>query len=180
MTADKPRVKTLVLDFDNVIHSYVSGWKGVDVIPDPPHKGAMEFVTRMLAQYDVAIMSSRSGTEVGRFAMAKWFVRNGFRADMINWRDCQDQQPAADLVIDDGTPEGLARRFNDMPADMRPPRLLTFPWSKPAAWLSIDDRAVTFNGKWPSVEFIEKFKPWDVRDRKPRKKAEQPADPAQG
>lgn len=62
---------------------------------------------------------------------------------------------------------------------MRPLRLLSFPWSKPPAWLTIDDRAVTFNGKWPSVEFIENFKPWNVRERKPRKAPAAPASDAQ-
>jgi len=42
-----------------------------------------------------------------------------------------------------------------------------------------DDRAVTFNGKWPSVEFIENFKPWNVRERKPRKAPAAPASDAQ-
>ena len=31
--------KTVVFDFDGVIHSYTSGWKGATVIPDPPVEG---------------------------------------------------------------------------------------------------------------------------------------------
>ena len=34
----------LCLDFDGVIHSYSSGWKGADVIPDPPVPGALRFI----------------------------------------------------------------------------------------------------------------------------------------
>ena len=34
----------LCLDFDGVIHSYASGWKGADVIPDAAVPGAMEFL----------------------------------------------------------------------------------------------------------------------------------------
>jgi len=33
------RKKTVVFDFDGVIHSYKSGWQGENIIPDPPVDG---------------------------------------------------------------------------------------------------------------------------------------------
>src|ERR1700743_3429981 len=50
----------LCLDFDGVIHSYASGWKGADVIPDPPVAGAIEFIREALKHFRVAIFSSRT------------------------------------------------------------------------------------------------------------------------
>ena len=34
----------LCLDFDGVVHSYKSGWQGVDAIPDPPTEGFFEWL----------------------------------------------------------------------------------------------------------------------------------------
>lgn len=34
---------------------------------------------------------------------------------------------------------------------------------KPAAQVTIDDRALTFNGEWPSVDSLLQFKPWYKR-----------------
>jgi hypothetical protein len=37
---------------------------------------------------------------------------------------------------------------------------LTFPRSKPAAFLTIDDRCYHFQGKWPDPEQLRSFEPW--------------------
>lgn len=38
---------------------------------------------------------------------------------------------------------------------------ISWPWFKPPAHLSIDDRALTFQGAWPTIEEIDAFKPWN-------------------
>lgn len=38
---------------------------------------------------------------------------------------------------------------------------LHFPKEKPSAIMFIDDRAFTFKGKFPDIEYIKNFKAWD-------------------
>lgn len=109
----------LCLDFDGVIHSYSSGWKGVGVIPDPPIPGALEFVNSALAHFEVHIYSSRSESQEGRKAMVDWLDKHGF-----------------------------------------PIHAICFPHHKPAAFVTLDDRALTFTGVFPEVNELLNFKPW--------------------
>jgi hypothetical protein len=43
---------------------------------------------------------------------------------------------------------------------------LNFPDHKPSAMITIDDRAITFNGVWPDIEFLNNFKPWNKKATK--------------
>lgn len=38
-----------------------------------------------------------------------------------------------------------------------------WPTSKPAASVSIDDRAITFTGEWPNVDDLVSFQPWNKK-----------------
>lgn len=125
------RKPILVLDFDGVIHSYSSGWRGATVIPDPPVPGAMQFIWDALnAGWDVCILSSRSHKWGGRRAMRRWL-----------------REHAGDLWREDFGTIGLE--------DVR------FPLFKPPALVTIDDRALTFTGEWPALDVLKAFQPWN-------------------
>ena len=66
----------LCLDFDGVLHSYISGWSGLVVIKDEPTTGAVKFVTNALNYFTVALFSTRSSTEEGRLAMRDWMEKH--------------------------------------------------------------------------------------------------------
>lgn len=141
----------LCLDFDGVIHSYTSGWKGAAEIPDKPVPGAMAAILGYLdAGFDVAIFSSRSKNIWGRMAMRYWLrkhLRNHFwEIDLEH-----PEAPWTGLEIDE---------LHDDHA-WRTVKRIKWPWFKPAALLTIDDRAVTFDGAWPSADSIRAFKPWN-------------------
>lgn len=134
----------LCLDFDGVIHSYTSGWQGEAVVADPPVPGAMKFIDDAMDWFTVHIYSSRSQSGDGRNAM-KDFVRTHMKA-----------YAEAELGRDDG-----GRYADDVIEE------ITFPHSKPAAFLSIDDRALQFNGYWPDPEKLLQFNPWNKRSGTP-------------
>jgi len=41
--------------------------------------------------------------------------------------------------------------------------LIDFPLMKPAAFVQLDDRAITFTGKFPDPKELLKFKPWNKK-----------------
>ena len=52
--------KTVVFDFDGVIHSYVSGWKGLSVVPDPVVPDIQAAINNLrMDGYKVIVVSTR-------------------------------------------------------------------------------------------------------------------------
>jgi len=118
---DFPDKPILCLDFDGVLHSYTSGWKGADVIPDSPVKGALAFVTSALDVFCVSVFSSRTNQRGGIEAMRKWMRKHGFPVYDI---DFPREKPPAFITLDD-----RAAQFNGTWPDIQ--GLLAFrPWNK--------------------------------------------------
>jgi hypothetical protein len=41
--------------------------------------------------------------------------------------------------------------------------MLVFPTEKPPAFVGLDDRIITFTGKWPAMEALDHFKTWNAK-----------------
>lgn len=125
----------LCLDFDGVIHGYDSGWKGAHIIPDKPVAGAADFIEAASEHFEIHILSSRSKSLRGRRAMKRYMK------ELLGDRLPGDAFHTGDLLYE----------------------CIKYPWFKPAAVITIDDRALTFTGEWPSLETLKGFKPWNKK-----------------
>lgn len=142
--------KLIALDFDGVLHSYAAAWRGPGIIPDPPVPGAMEFLCRLALsqEFDPAIYSSRSKSLAGRRAMKAWIRQWICALEIGSWGTLVHRSPTlwqasenTDLIMS----------------------YISWPWFKPPAWLTIDDRAVQFTGTFPSFPEMLAFQPWNKR-----------------
>ena len=87
---------TVVFDFDGVIHSYKSGWKGDAVVADPPTEGINFAIYDLQKDFEIVIVSSRCRSEEGRNAIIKWCNQNGIYFDKV-----MAEKPPAVCYIDD-------------------------------------------------------------------------------
>lgn len=108
-------MKTVVFDFDGVIHSYTSGWKGADVIPDPPVPGIKEVIKELRsAGYNIVVQSSRAATFNGADAITEYLIKHDIDVDGIT-----HEKPPAIVYIDDraicfdGHPETLIEKITN-------------------------------------------------------------------
>lgn len=158
------KLKDLCIDFDGVIHSYKSGWKGATVIPDEPVPGAIEWLVGLLDKgFQPCIYSSRSKTWFGRRAMKKWFDHwlNNEIAMLEKMPDSPEKWQNWRWKI-------LGSYSSMEPWEIHcveschhfAYNVLKYPSKKPAAYLTIDDRAICFNGIFPTAEEMNSFKPW--------------------
>lgn len=90
-------MQTIAFDFDGVIHSYVSGWKGADVIPDPPVVGIAEVMKILMDDgYRIVIFSTRAGSAGGVLAMTNYLNHYD-----IPYHEITDSKPMATVYVDD-------------------------------------------------------------------------------
>lgn len=127
---------TLCVDFDGCLHSYASGWQGASRADDPPVQGALEFLFEATKYFKVSIYSSRSKSLRGRACM-KRYMREHFAIPLTFSPDHE-----WDFLHEE----------------------LHYPWFKPPAFLTIDDRAICFDGDWSKLdpEKLRTFRPWMI------------------
>lgn len=87
---------TLCFDFDGVIHSYKSGWRGDSIIPDPPVDGMREAINTLKSQYKIVINSARCKSPEGYDAIKRWLDKNDIYYDEVSMI-----KPQAMCYIDD-------------------------------------------------------------------------------
>lgn len=130
---------TILIDFDGCIHSYEQGWQDGriygTVVP-----GFWEWANTAKEHFILAIYSSRSAKgHKGIKPMMDWLTVN-LKAD--EWER------------EDAGKEKLNLQIKDF----------IFPDKKPAAYITIDDRAICFTGNWDASELkpetIRAFKSW--------------------
>jgi len=93
--------KTIVVDFDGVLHSYTSGWKGATVIADPPVEGAIAWLGAAVERFHVAILSARSREKGGIEAMREWLQREGLDVGVLSKLSFPRSKIPAHVYIDD-------------------------------------------------------------------------------
>lgn len=130
----------LCVDFDGAIHSYTTPWTNATTISDPPVPGALAWLWKATEWFDVQVYSSRSKDPMAREAMRDWMLE-------YSRKELGESHPMAMWHL--GGP--------DYP--------ITFAYEKPAAFLTIDDRALCFEGDWSDIEpaDLRNFKPWNKR-----------------
>lgn len=94
------RRKTICLDFDGVIHSYSSGWKGETVIPDPPIHRSREAIAKLRESFRIVVHSARCCSEEGCEAIRQWLHKHNIEVDEV----CMFKPPATVYLDDRAVP----------------------------------------------------------------------------
>jgi hypothetical protein len=129
---------TLCIDFDGVINPYSRGWQGGELYETEVTPGFFEWALHAQKLFKLVIYSSRSKDETLLRTMQEWM-----------------HERYAEWV-----------RSNSL--DLNIPVIgIEYTHEKPAAWITIDDRAIRFDGDWSaeslSPEMLRAFKPWNAK-----------------
>ncbi len=159
------RKRLIVFDFDGVIHSYISGWKGATTIPDKPIKGILGLLAFFAysEDYEVGIFSSRARHRGGIKAMKKWLKKRVkeelFRVESVGVREIEDADILNIINYNNYIESSVIDDIDD--AIKKFIKKIKFYKNKPPAFVTIDDRAIRFDGKIDGLkDKIRYFTPW--------------------
>ncbi len=137
--ANKERRLTLLVDVDGTLNSYTSKYqKDNPNHLDPPVDGAIQALRRYIEVFDVYLFSTRFLEDRHRPAQNTSTLEEAV-AEVKKWLFFWGMPL---LEIDQ----------------------LKFTAQKVPCFMIIDDRGYHFQGVFPSVEEIKRFKPWDTKD----------------
>jgi histidinol phosphatase-like enzyme len=88
--------KTIIFDFDGVIHEYKSSWIDSKTITDNPVYGIKTLIIELRKKYKIIVVSSRCATDEGMLAIKAWLKYHSIEVDGI-----LKEKPPAFLTIDD-------------------------------------------------------------------------------
>lgn len=127
----------IALGFDQVIHSYTSGWQGPRTISDQPVPGALEALVKYSKLFDIHIYSSRSRYFLGKRAMRRWLV-SYLSNYFLNFTYGYPDLPTPDTIQ-----ECYLKAFMLV-------KSIKFPIIRKDVFLIIDQNVISFNGDWNS------------------------------
>ena len=147
----------ICVDFDGVIHSYENGWQNGHiygtVVP-----GFFEWVESVKDEFKIVVYSSRSADPELKNRMITWlYIR------YMEWTGDIKYIPNINIV--DMNIDDFNTNIVIVKADIdKFNAIFSFSDTKPAAFITIDDRALRFNGDWAAPKFtpqaLKEFKPW--------------------
>jgi hypothetical protein len=96
-------MKTIAIDFDGVLHSYMTPWTDAKTISDPPVDGAIDFLRDLAAtsRWDVAIFTTRNYDPEGPKAIRRWLIKYGLEEALVAKLRFPMEKPKAFVGIDD-------------------------------------------------------------------------------
>lgn len=74
--------KSIVFDFDGVIHKYSRGWQDGSIY-DEPVPGIKEVINELHRDYDIYIVTTRARELSGEYAVKDYLDKHGIEYDMV-------------------------------------------------------------------------------------------------
>ena len=111
-------VRTIAIDFDGVIHSYLSKFVSEEFIPDEPVEGIADLLNKLKDKYKIVIFSTRASTKRGKNAIINYMNDKGLYFDEVT-----NIKPAAFLYVDDRAIQfngDCDKLYNDIVSFKRP------------------------------------------------------------